>query len=374
MRQVLTNVGLIIECRDFRIPVSSWNPLLEQSLAAGDNRRARIIVYTKRDLAPESQQPRGGGRGRGRDALSSCLHRQNAGEVIRYLKTFHGASAHSSHAQAVLFLGTGQTHSQSLRPLLDAIKTVARNADSLTGLRAMVVGMPNAGKSTLLNRLRARGMNLGKAAKTGAEPGVTRKLGTPVRIIPGEDDGDPAHLGMGEGVFVVDTPGVFVPYVSEPEAMLKLCLVGCVKDGLVSATTIADYLLYHLNLAGSTVYVERFGLDGPTNDVHVFLRAAARRTGKLKRGNAESLEGAADWVVQEWRKGALGRFLLDEVTPDSLVAALEAAKVPSLSMNQARRKEKEERKVRNESKRLGLGGGGDGGLDTNAVREAIFKV
>jgi ribosome biogenesis GTPase A len=167
---------------------------------------------------------------------------------------------------------------------------------------------------------------------------------------------------MGEGVFLVDTPGVIVPYVSDPEKMLKLALVGCVRDGLLPRETLADYLLYRLNLseAGMGEYVRRLGMAGPTNDVGEFLEAVAKRVGKVAKGGGANYETAAEWVVQEWRSGGFGRVLLDEVTPETLAQAMEDAKVTELSMHQARKKEKVERKARNEAKRAASAGAVDG--------------
>lgn len=345
MQKTLSNVGLIIECRDFRVPISSWNPLLERSLATSSADRARIIVYTKRDLAPSQtlQHPR-------QQNPQSENAKQNIATVIQTLKDFH---AKQRNAEEIIFLG--DVNPRPATALLEAIKRVARNADNLTGLRAMVVGMPNAGKSTLLNKLRAKGMNLPKAAKTGAEPGVTRKLGTPVRIVPREPDdsasSDPSLVGMGEGVFIVDTPGVFMPYVSSAEDMLKLSLVGCVKDGLISNVTVADYLLYHLNLIDPLCYKRH---SQPTNDVYRWLERIARSTGKLARFQEPNIEAAADWIIQEWRKGGMARFLLDVVTAETLAGAVEAARDPTLSLSQARKKEKVDRKAKNEAKRGGM--------------------
>lgn len=334
MRRTISTVSLIIEVRDCRVPITSWNPLLERTLSATNSPdRSRIIVYTKRDLVPDDRATRAG---------------------LRLLERFH---RDSNHAAATVFLGAGQDP----KPVLDAVKRAARDQPnpSFAGLRALVVGMPNAGKSTLLNRLRTRGMgrHVAKAARTGAQPGVTRKMGTPVRIVGGssssevedEDGGTPDG-----GVYVVDTPGVFVPYVSDPVSMLKLALVGCVKDGLVPVTVVADYLLYVLNRADPALYAK---YCAPTNDVDEFLAGVARRTGKLLKGGVLGIDRAADWIVQEWRGGRLGRVCLDDVGEESLAAAARLARDPVLSMNQAVKREKAERKARGEAKWAAMQGG-----------------
>ena len=240
---------------------------------------------------------------------------------------------------AVLF--SDHKDKSSVRRILHFARDRAAAIDSLTGASMMVVGMPNVGKSSLLNALRQMGVRKGKAAFTGAQPGVTRKIGTTVKILEGTE--------TGEGVYLLDTPGVFIPYVPNSESMLKLALCGSVKDTIIPPTILADYLLYHLNIYDPKVYSE---YCQPTNDITDFLSAVAQTTGRLKKGGMPDVEASALWVIQRWRNGHLGRFVLDEVTSSSMEADRRNVEGLGVSLHQARRADKESRRLRSQKRHL----------------------
>lgn len=277
MKSLLSSIDVVIECRDYRVPLTSRNPLLEESLAG----RRRLVVYTKRDLG------------------------SNGTEVDRLRE----AKLKQWNRPAPVFF-SDHRRKADVRSILDYEKHASGSALSLTGSRALVVGMPNVGKSSLLNALRLVGVGKGKAARTGAQPGVTRKIGTSVKIADG-DDGQ-------EGLYVLDTPGVFMPYVPDAESMLKLALCANVKDTIVLPVMLADYLLYHMNLRSPAMYAT---YHEPTNDIVALLAAVGRKTGRLRKGGEPDLEATALWIVQRWRNGMLGRFVLDDVSDEALQSA-----------------------------------------------------
>lgn len=114
-------------------------------------------------------------------------------------------------------------------------------------------------------------------------------------------------------LYVVDTPGVMLPNIPSAETGLKLALTGAIKDDVVGKELIADYMLFMLNQMRSTRYVSALGLDAPTDDIDEVFERVYKKCGALGKEPDVQTQLAATYLLQEFRRGALGQFTLDEI-------------------------------------------------------------
>ncbi|XP_029962494.1 mitochondrial ribosome-associated GTPase 1 [Salarias fasciatus] len=281
MRANLKNVDCVIEIHDARIPLSGRNPVFEDTL----NVKPHLLILNKMDLADVSNKQR----------------------VVRTLQ--------KSGVQNVLFtdcLKQSDTSIKKVVPLVMEIieKSMRFNRAENTTYCLMVIGVPNVGKSSLINALRRTNLKKGRASRVGGEPGITKAVLTRIQV---------SERPL---MYLLDTPGVLPPRIESVETGMKLALCGTILDHLVGEDIIADYLLYSLNRLGNFSYVEKYSLQEPSDDIQHVLKRIAVKLGKTQRVTAITGVGninvtvpnytaAAYDFIRAFRKGELGQVMLD---------------------------------------------------------------
>jgi ribosome biogenesis GTPase A len=255
-------VDVVIELVDARIPASSRNPMISEIV----QNKPRIIALNKADLAnPQLTQ-----------------------EWVAVFKQ------EGIPAVAVESLGGKGLHELiAATKLAASIKMAAIVAKGRKerAVRAMIIGIPNVGKSSLINRLAGTGN-----VKTGDRPGVTKGK---------------QWIKVGKDFELLDTPGILWPKFEDQEVGIKLALTGAISDDIVNVEELALQLLSHLKETYPAGLMDRYKLEDLPDSDEELLMAIGRKRGFLQAGGIVDLEKAARTVLLEFRAGKMGFITLD---------------------------------------------------------------
>jgi len=261
MQENIKLIDLIIELVDARIPLSSRNPDIDE---LGKN-KARLILLNKADLAEEKWNT----------------------AWIEYFqkKGFFAVKVNSKK-------GGGM---KSIQEVIQEACREKTERDKKRGIlnrpvRAMVVGIPNVGKSTFINAL------AGKAcAKTGNKPGVTKGK---------------QWIRLNKNVELLDTPGILWPRFEDQAVGLRLAFIGSIKDEILQSEELSAELMRFLAKNYPGILTEKYGFE-ESEDGFEDLRGVAESRCCLLKGNELDLEKAAKLLLDDFRNGRLGRITLE---------------------------------------------------------------
>lgn len=259
IQENLKAVDLVIEIVDSRIPVSSRNPIIDEIISG----KPRIIVLGKADLA---------------DAAET--------------ETWEEKLSHGKGVRRVMALNLQS--GENIKKLLKALEAEQKKRNEerpiRRPLRIMIVGVPNVGKSSLINRLTGK-----RSAQTGDKPGVTKGK---------------QWLSLSNGMQLLDTPGILWPKFEDETVGRHLAFIGSINDDILNKVELSCELIDFIKTEYQGILTERYQIeeDKDTSDI---LSDIAKKRGCLQKGNELDYEKAAAIILDEFRNGVLGRMSVE---------------------------------------------------------------
>lgn len=265
----LKAVDVAAELLDARIPLASANPMVEELLSG----KPRIIILNKADLADpgmtkawESYYKR-----KGVAAVSmSCGNGKDKKKFLRLIK-------------------------EAASPMLEKWK---RRGLKTRSVRIMILGIPNVGKSTLINFISGTA-----AARTANTPGHTRGK---------------QWVRLSQGLDLLDTPGVLWPKFEDQVAALRLAATGAIAGDVFDADTVVSELMRVLARTAPDALREKYGIEDAAADPQILLAQAGKRRGCILPGGAIDYARVQTMILNDFRSGKLGRITLDAVPAEEV--------------------------------------------------------
>lgn len=255
----LKQVDLVIEVIDARIPSSSRNPIIDELVKT----KKRIIILNKSDLSDENANNLWSEHFREQGSMVLSMNCMTGGGVNRLYKLLSKLQDEKNEGQI------------RKKPL-----------------RMMIVGVPNVGKSSLINRMTGK-----KSTKTGDRPGVTKGK---------------QWLTLENGMQLLDTPGILWPKFEDPEVGLNLAFCGSIKDEILDVPTLALELIKVLAKDYPELLAERYKLDEIDEDALTNMENIAKKRGFILPGKRIDYERCGRTVLDEFRGGKIGNITLEK--------------------------------------------------------------
>lgn len=265
----LKAVDVAAELLDARIPLASANPMVEELLSG----KPRIVILNKADLAdPEMTK-----------AWESYYKRKGVAAVS-------------------MSCGNGKDKKKFLRLIKEAAGPVLekwkRRGLKTRSVRIMILGIPNVGKSTLINFISGIA-----AARTANTPGHTRGK---------------QWVRLSQGLDLLDTPGVLWPKFEDQVAALRLAATGAIAGDVFDADTVVPELMRVLARTAPDALREKYGIEDAAADPQILLAQAGKRRGCILPGGAIDYARAQTMILNDFRSGKLGRITLDAVPAEEV--------------------------------------------------------
>ncbi|MFV0503427.1 MAG: ribosome biogenesis GTPase YlqF [Lachnospirales bacterium] len=262
MQENISLVDVVIELLDARIPYSSKNPDID-TLA---NNKHRIIVLNKADLADKE------------------LNKQWEEYFIN--KGFRVIQTNSQKGQ-----GVNEIVNIAREQMAEKIQRLKARGRIFVPIRAMIVGIPNVGKSTLINRYVKKNIT-----KTGDRPGVTKSK---------------QWVKIKKDFELLDTPGILWPKFEDQEVGKKLALTGAINDSILDINELAHELIKNLLDINPTAISKRYDIPLNSNDPNEIIYNIAEKRGFKAKGNEIDIDRASIIILDEFRGGLLGKITLE---------------------------------------------------------------
>ena len=263
MQEDIKLIDLLIELLDARAPLSTRNPDID-TLGQG---KGRLVLLNKADLAEENV-------------------------TKTWIEWFE--------AQGITAIALDSRNSKNLRKIDSAVQVACKEKIERNRkkgilnrpMRAMVVGIPNVGKSTFINSYAKK-----TVAKTGNKPGVTKGK---------------QWVRLGKNLELLDTPGILWPKIDDDEAGFHLALLGSMNDDALNRDDLVQRFIEKMNAEHPEMIQEMYNITGDMGFADALTSAALKRNA-LKTGGVPDTDRAVQFILDDFRSGKIGKITLDHV-------------------------------------------------------------